>query len=117
MNIEEFREFCLSLKGTTESLPFGDNTLVMKAAGKIFALTDINSFLTINVKCDPEKAVELREKYNSITAGYHMNKKHWNTIQVNSELSDKEIKYWIQYSYDLIVNKLSKSEKALLNDL
>ncbi len=117
MNIEEFREFCLSLKGTTDSLPFGDNTLVIKVMDKMFALADINDFVSINVKCDPEKAVELREKYSSVTAGYHMNKKHWNTIEMNSELTDAEIKHWIQHSYDLIVSKLSKSEKKLLDEL
>jgi predicted DNA-binding protein (MmcQ/YjbR family) len=117
MNIEELRTFCLSLKGTTEDLPFGDNTLVFKVLGKMFLLTDIDSFESINVKCEPERAIELREKYSSVKAGYHMNKKHWNTIDVNSELTDAELKQWILHSYDLVASKLSKSEKAILNEL
>jgi predicted DNA-binding protein (MmcQ/YjbR family) len=116
MNIESFREFCLSLKGVTESTPFGDNTLVLKVMDKMFALADIDKFDGINVKCDPEKAIELREKYNCIKAGYHMNKTHWNTIEMTGELSDEEIKHWILHSYDLIVSKLSKKEKTKLDE-
>lgn len=117
MNIEELRIFCLSLKGTTEDLPFDDNTLVFKVMGKMFALTDINEFASVNLKCEPEKAIELREKYSSVRAGYHMNKKHWNTIEVNGELTDAEMKEWILHSYELVANKLSKAEKAILNEL
>lgn len=117
MNIEELRTFCLSLKGTSEDLPFDNKTLVFKVLGKMFALTDIDDFESINVKCDPEKAIELREKYSSVKAGYHMSKKHWNTIDVNSELTDTEIKQWILHSYDLVASKLSKSEKVILNEL
>ncbi len=117
MDIEELREFCLSLKGVTEELPFDDNTLVFKVLNKIFVVADINNFESINVKCDPEKAIELREKYSSVKAGFHMNKKHWNTIEVNSELTDSEIKQWILHSYNLIVNKLSKKDKTILNEL
>jgi len=117
MNIEELQTFCLSLKGTTETLPFDDNTLVFKVMDKMFLLTDINDFESINVKCDPEKAVELREQYSCVKAGYHMNKKHWNTIDVNSQLTDSEIKQWILHSYDLVVDKLNKADKAFLNEL
>lgn len=117
MNIEEFREFCLSLKGTTEELPFGDNTLVFKVMNRMFALTDINDFESINLKCDPDKAIELREKYSSVKAGYHMNKKHWNTIETNGELTDNELKHWILHSYDLVTSKLTKAEKTKLNEL
>jgi predicted DNA-binding protein (MmcQ/YjbR family) len=114
--IEEFREFCLSLKGVTESTPFDDNTLVMKVMSKVF-IADINKFESINVKCEPETAIELRERYGSVTAGYHMNKKHWNTIAIAGELSDKEIKHWILHSYHLVVSKLTKKEKSELNEL
>jgi predicted DNA-binding protein (MmcQ/YjbR family) len=117
MNIEEFREFCLSLKGTTEELPFDDNTLVFKVMGKMFALADINDFESINLKCDPEKAVELREKYSSVKAGYHMNKKHWNTIETHGELTTDELKHWILHSYDLVASKLTKAEKTKLGEL
>jgi predicted DNA-binding protein (MmcQ/YjbR family) len=81
MNIEEVRNFCLKLNGTEEDYPFGENTLVFKVGGKIFALTSLDSIpLQINLKCDPEKAVELRETYDSVIPGYHMNKRHWNTV-------------------------------------
>ena len=117
MNIEEFREYCLALKGTTEETPFGDNILVFKVMGKMFALTDINDFESINLKCDPEKAIELREKYDSVKEGYHMNKKHWNTILSNGDMNDITLKYWITHSYDLVVSKLTKNEKAKLAEL
>jgi predicted DNA-binding protein (MmcQ/YjbR family) len=117
MNIEEFRAYCLSLKGVTEAMPFDNNTLVMKVMDKMFALADIDKFEGINVKCDPEISIELRERYNSIKAGYHMNKKHWNTIDMTGELSDVEIKHWILHSYNLVVSKLSKKEKMTLDEL
>ncbi|TAH19675.1 MAG: MmcQ/YjbR family DNA-binding protein [Cytophagales bacterium] len=117
MNIEELRVFCLSLKGTYEELPFDENTLVFKVMGKIFLLTDIADFGSINVKCDPERAVELRERYECVKAGYHMNKKHWNTIEINRQLSDNEINQWILHSYELVVSKLNKADKVFLNEL
>ncbi|SFF49900.1 Predicted DNA-binding protein, MmcQ/YjbR family [Thermoflexibacter ruber] len=117
MNIEEFREFCLNLKGVTESTHFDDNTLVMKVMSKVFAIADIDKFESINVKCEPETAIDLRERYSGVTAGYHMNKKHWNTIAIVGELSDEEIKHWILHSYDLVVSKLTKKEKNELNEL
>ena len=109
MNIETYREYCLSLKETSESMPFDDKTLVFKVMGKMFALTGIESFKSINLKCDPEKAIELREKYTSVLPGYHMNKKHWNTVLVNEELSDKQILELTKDSYDLVVAKLPKN--------
>lgn len=115
MNIEEFREFCLKLKGVTEELPFDEDTLVFKVMGKMFALTGIESFASINVKCDPDTAIELREQYEAVKPGYHMNKKHWNTIMNNSDMSDKEMLHWVQCSYDLIVEKLPKKVKAELD--
>ena len=89
MNIANFREYCLALDHTTEGFPFGADTLVFKVNNKMFALTDINNFTSVNLKCDPEKAIELRERYDAIEPGYHMNKTHWNTILMNNSIPDK----------------------------
>lgn len=109
MNIEEFRDFCIAFSGTTEEMPFDNQTLVFKVKGKIFALTDIDAFESINVKCDPEEAISLREKYTSVKPGYHMNKKYWNTIEIKGELTDQQLKHWIRHSYDLVRSKLTKT--------
>ncbi len=103
MDIETLREYCIYKKGVTESFPFGDDTLVFKAGGKIFALINLNGDLSINLKCDPLLAIELRERYSSVTPGYHMNKKHWNTVLLDGSVPDKEVFSWIDHSYDLIV--------------
>ena len=110
MNIEEFREYCLQKKGTTESFPFGEDTLVFKVMGKIFALTGLDRpEATANLKCDPEYALELREEYDGkIIPGYHMNKKHWNTVELESALPEKLIRSLIDHSYDLVVNSLTR---------
>ena len=117
MNIEDYRNFCLSFSGVTEEMPFDDKALVFKVMGKMFALTNIETFESINVKCDPTKAIELREKYTSVQPGYHMNKKHWNTILTNGELSTKELQHWIRHSYELVVSKLPKKLKEELKEL
>jgi predicted DNA-binding protein (MmcQ/YjbR family) len=114
MNIEEFRHYCLSKKGVTESFPFDETTLVYKVMGKMFALTDTEDEFSMNLKCEPEKAIELRERYPSIKPGYQMNKKHWNTIYVDGSVSDEKLKTWIDDSYWLIANSLPKKEKVLL---
>jgi predicted DNA-binding protein (MmcQ/YjbR family) len=106
MNIETIREYCLTKKGVTESFPFGEETLVFKVMGKIFILMNLDREPSINVKCDPEKAIELRELYPSVTAGYHMNKKHWNTVRIDGSLSDKLIYSFIDHSYDLVFASL-----------
>lgn len=108
MNIEEFRAYCLQKKGTAESLPFGDDTLVFKVMGKIFALADIALFESINLKCAPEQAVLLREQYKAVRPGYHMNKRHWNTILMDNAIPDQLLQEWIDHSYDLVVQKLPK---------
>lgn len=108
MNIEEFRNYCVSKYGSTEEFPFDDKVLVFKVKGKIFALVDVDLFQSINLKCDPEKAIALREKYDAVQPGYHMNKKHWNTIEMDGTLGDNEIKHWINHSYELVVSKLPK---------
>ena len=114
MNIEELREYCLSKKGVTESFPFDETTLVFKVIGKMFALTDTEDEFSINLKCDPEKAIELREKYPAVQPGYHMNKKHWNTIYVDGSVSDEKLKGWIDDSYWLITNSLPKKDRIKL---
>jgi predicted DNA-binding protein (MmcQ/YjbR family) len=108
MNIETLREFCIAKKGVTESFPFGDDTLVFKADEKIFALVNLNGELSINLKCDPSLAIELRERYSSVIAGYHMNKKHWNTVMLDGTIPDKEILSWIDHSYNLVSGKKKK---------
>lgn len=105
MDIISLREYCLSKKSATESFPFGDDTLVFKVAGKIFALVNLDGELSINLKCDPAYAIELRERHNAVTPGYHMNKKHWNTVFINGTIPDKEIFSWIDHSYELISGK------------
>lgn len=111
MNIEEIAEFCLSKDGAAESFPFGDSTLVVKVGGKIFALINLNSNFWINLKCDPERAIELRESNSAITPGYHMNKKHWNTIPLDGSLSDKLLRELIDHSYALVYQSLSAQLK------
>ena len=108
MHIDEVREFCISQKGVTEGFPFDDTTLVFKVMGKIFALLTLAGELRINLKCDPEKAIELREQHEFIIPGYHMNKKHWNTIFLNSCNDDKLLKDLIINSYDLVVQSLTR---------
>jgi predicted DNA-binding protein (MmcQ/YjbR family) len=102
MDIESLREYCISKKNTTESFPFGDDTLVFKVGGKIFALVNLDGDLSINLKCEPSFAIELRERYTSVIPGYHMNKTHWNTINLDGSIPDKEIFSWIDHSYERV---------------
>ncbi|MBD0830873.1 MmcQ/YjbR family DNA-binding protein [Aestuariibaculum sediminum] len=120
MNIEDLRAYCLSKKGTTEEFPFDADTLVFKVIGKMYALVSLKKWeagnKAINLKCDPNYAVELREKYNSITGGYHMNKKHWNTVELhNSEISKTLIIALIDHSYDMVVKSMPKKLRDQLN--
>lgn len=115
MNIEEYRTYCLAKPGTTEGFPFDDKVLVFKVMGKMFALCDVDEFESINLKCDPERALELRAKYPAVQPGYHMNKKHWNTVAMDGSLGDQLIFELIDHSYELIVAGLSKKLKAELN--
>jgi len=108
MNIEELREYCISKKGVTECFPFDEVTLVFKVMGKMFALTNLDGPTTINLKCDPDRAIELREQYSDILPGYHMNKTHWNTVNVQGSLSNQIIKELIDHSYDLVVKSLTR---------
>jgi predicted DNA-binding protein (MmcQ/YjbR family) len=116
MNIEFLREYCLSKKGVEETLPFGPDVLVFKVGGKAFLLCPLNSEdFRFNVKCDPDKAIELREEYDFVLPGYHMNKKHWNTVLVNGPVSTKLLKQWIDDSYHLVVDSLTAKQKQQLN--
>ena len=114
MTLEAYCRFCLSLPYTTEAFPFDQNTLVFKVGGKIFALLDLDNFDSVNLKCDPEEALELRESYTAISGGYHMNKKHWNTIQINLDVDDKLLLQLTEKSYKLVFNSLPKK---VINEL
>jgi len=116
VDIEYLREHCLKKKGVTESFPFGESTLVFKVKGKIFLLASIADLpLWFNVKCDPEKAEQLREQYHDVQPGYHMNKKHWNTIYITGSIPEKLVKEMIDDSYMLIIESLPAKIKAALN--
>ena len=115
MNIETFRNYCLAKKGVEETFPFDEVVLAFKVMGKIFALTNLNNDdFEVNLKCDPEKAVELRETYSEIRPGFHMNKKHWNTVAFEGSLTDKLLCELIDHSYNLVVKKLKKADRAFL---
>jgi predicted DNA-binding protein (MmcQ/YjbR family) len=115
MNLESLRDYCISLPGTTEELPFGPDTLVFKVKGKVFLLTPLDSPThQFNAKCDPEKAEELREKYPDVKPGYHMNKKHWNTVLVTGNIPSETLFSWVKDSYDLVVKSLPKKDQAEL---
>lgn len=116
MDIEELRDFCLSLKETEEKMPFGEKTLVFSVKGKIFCLTDITAFEFINLKCDPDEAVILREEYEEVTPGYHMSKRHWNSVKIIGSLSNKMLETWIVNSYNLVVAELSEKTQKELSD-
>ena len=104
MNIETISEYCLKKKGAIEDFPFDEETLVFKVGGKMFALIPLEKIpLQINLKCDPEKAIALREQYPSVTPGYHMNKKYWNTIRLDGSVPDRLIREWVLDSYRLVV--------------
>ncbi|MDR9414649.1 MAG: MmcQ/YjbR family DNA-binding protein [Gracilimonas sp.] len=116
MNIEDFYHYCLAFPGTKEDFPFDENTLVFKVCGKMFALTDVEDFSSINLKCDPVRAIELRTRFEEVQPGYHMNKKHWNTISMKGSLSDELIKELIDHSYELVIQKLPKKDKLRLKN-
>ena len=114
MDLETLRDYCLSLPHSTESLPFDDKVLVFKVADKMFALTNLEEFKSINLKCDPERAISLREQYPCVKPGYHMSKKHWNTVEMDNSISDQMIYLWVRESYDLVVDSLTKKLKVEL---
>ncbi|MBL4862279.1 MAG: MmcQ/YjbR family DNA-binding protein [Crocinitomicaceae bacterium] len=108
MDIEAFRDYCLAKNGVTEGFPFNASTLVFKVGGKMFALTGLEEFVSVNLKCDPERAIDLREKYDGVKPGWHMNKKHWNTVSVHSDIPDVLLQELIDHSYELVCKSLPK---------
>lgn len=119
MNIEIYFEYCLSKKAVTEHFPFDKDTLVFKVGGKMFALSSLSEWESgnpsVNLKCDPEKAQELRAQYDDIQPGYHMSKIHWNTVKVNREVPDAMIQALITDSYDLVFKSLTKKIQSEIN--
>jgi predicted DNA-binding protein (MmcQ/YjbR family) len=110
MDLTQFREYCLSKPGATEGTPFGPDVLVFKVGGKMFALAALNEVpTTVNLKCDPDLALDLRDRYEQVRPGYHMNKKHWNTVEIEGSIPDAELRKMIDHSYDLVVESLPKS--------
>jgi predicted DNA-binding protein (MmcQ/YjbR family) len=116
LNLEELREYCLQKQGVTEGLPFGEDTLVFKVDGKIFLLTSISAGDKFNVKCDPELAVELRERYPEVQPGYHMNKKLWNTIYMDGTLTQKQLLDMIDHSYEQVFQGLPRKTQDEINN-
>jgi predicted DNA-binding protein (MmcQ/YjbR family) len=114
MNIETLRDYCLSKRHVEETFPFGEETLVFKVMDKIFLLAGLEQPDRFNVKCDPEHAILLREQYEEVQPGYHMNKKHWNTVLIEGRLSESQLQEMIDHSYDLVVRSLPKNKRALI---
>ncbi|MFZ1751207.1 MAG: MmcQ/YjbR family DNA-binding protein [Saprospiraceae bacterium] len=118
MNVEEFVQYCQQKKGVTDGFPFGGDTLVFKVINKIFALSGIDTLpFKVNLKCDPEWALDLRETYEDVAPGYHMNKKHWNTVTMEGALDEALIAKMIDHSYDLVASSLPKKDKEILQSL
>jgi predicted DNA-binding protein (MmcQ/YjbR family) len=108
MDVAQLREYCLSKPGATESTPFGPDVLVLKVAGKIFALAALDEVpARANLKCDPDWALELRDRYEQVTPGYHMNKKHWNTVEIDTGIPDMELRKMIDHSYESVIKRSS----------
>ena len=115
MDLESLRNYCLTKKSASEDMPFGEDTLVFIVLGKIFALTSLDTEgCRVNLKCNPDYAIELREKFEDIQPGYHMNKKHWNTVNCENGLDSALIKSLIDHSYELIVESMTKAQRDLL---
>jgi predicted DNA-binding protein (MmcQ/YjbR family) len=115
MDIEQLRDYCLNLPGTTESFPFGPQTLVFKVLGKMYAASNLEEEQSrVNLKCDPDLAIELRERYPSVAPGYHMNKRHWNTVSLDRSVDRQTISDWIDHSYALVVKGLPKKDREKL---
>jgi predicted DNA-binding protein (MmcQ/YjbR family) len=114
MDLETFREYCLSKAAVTESTPFGEDILVFKVAGKMFALAVLDEIpTTVNLKCDPDLALELRDRYEQVGPGYHMNKRHWNTVEIDGGIPDAELRKMIDHSYELVVRNLPKKKRTM----
>ena len=112
MDLESFREYCLKKHGATEGTPFGADVLVFKVSGKMFALAALDEVpARVNLKCDPDLALELRDRYEQVWPGYHMNKKHWNTVEIASAIPETELRKMIDHSYELVVQSLPKAKR------
>jgi predicted DNA-binding protein (MmcQ/YjbR family) len=117
MNNEEIRDYCLAKPGVTEGFPFNDTALVFKVAGKMFALLDLSEDSRgISLKCDPELAIELRERHPEVTPAFHFNKQHWNGVNLKGGISNNQMKEWIDHSYELVVLSLPKSRQNKLEE-
>ena len=117
MDLAQFREYCLGKPHATEGTPFGPDVLVFKVRGKMFALAALEEVpTTVNLKCDPDLALELRDRYEQIQPGYHMNKKHWNTVEIESGIPDAEVREMIDHSYELVTKSLPKAERKKLEN-
>lgn len=117
MNIEIIREYCLKKAEVSESLPFNNTALVFKVAGKMFALLDLSADSRgISLKCDPERAIQLREKYPEVTPAYHFNKQHWNSVELHETISSALVFEMIDHSYDLVVSKLPKIKREQIEN-
>jgi predicted DNA-binding protein (MmcQ/YjbR family) len=115
MDLETLRQYCLGKLAVTESTPFGEDVLVFKVGGKIFALAALDEVpATANLKCDPDLALEMRDRYEQVRPGYHMNKKHWNTVEIDSGIPNAELRKMIDHSYELVVKSLPKAARAKL---
>src|SRR3954447_23656294 len=113
MDLEEFREYCLGKPGASEETPFGPDVLVFKVGGKMFALAALEAVRpTVNLKCDPELALDLRDRYEQVSPGYHMNKRHWNTVEIDHGIPAVELRGMIDHSYELVVKSLPKKDRA-----
>ena len=118
MTLETLRDCCLTKPGCTESFPFGETTLVFKVGGKMFALTDIESRpLQVALKCDPERAVALRDQYEAVQPGFHLNKTHWNTVTINGTIRQQDLTDWIDGSYQLVLKSLPKRLQAEIENV
>lgn len=115
LNIEEFRDYCLALPGATEATPFDLDTLVFKVGGKIFALTSISTFSSVNLKCKPELAMQLREEFDHVRSGFHMNKKHWNTVLIGTGVTVMQLREWTLHSHELVWASLPKMTRMYID--
>lgn len=121
MNIQQLYEFCLNKKGVTEHFPFDEDTLVFKVGGKMFCLTSLSEWEkgtpSLNLKCDPEKAIQLREEFDAVKPGYHMSKVHWNTVAIGKDVSDKKVVEFINHSYELVFKSLTKKLQQEISNI
>lgn len=117
MDVEVLRNYCLEKPGVTEGFPFDNETLVFKVMNKMFALSNLEKNVSVNLKCDPERAMDLREEFEAVKPGWHMNKKHWNTVSFNMDLGDRRLLDLVDHSYELVAKSLKKADRELLQGM